>query len=100
MLVGHVDAELRSLRLHEAVAARLDVALVDAARARVCGWREDGRIHPTWADAWLDVLSRPLDEIRAVLRSTDEWAVAMRQSTPFAGVLTPQERWSILRSLG
>lgn len=42
----------------------------------------------------LDTL--PLPELLARLRSPDEHAARLRQSSPFAGLLTPAERQAIL----
>jgi hypothetical protein len=88
----HRVAETRSLAYHRAVAARLDDRLVRDARRRLKKWRTDGRIHPHWADEWTRILEKPLPEIRRVLRSSSVHATELRQSSPFAGVLTEQER--------
>lgn len=88
----HRTAETRSLAYHRAVAARLDARLVRDARRRLKTWRDNGRIHAHWASEWERILDAPLSEIRRVLRSTSVHATELRQSSPFAGVLTEQER--------
>src|SRR5438445_7523534 len=41
---------------------------------------------------WREILDRPWPEIAALITDADEPAVRLRQSSPFAGVLTPGER--------
>jgi hypothetical protein len=83
--------------LHEAVAAKVEAnpALLNLARANLARWMES---QP--ADVlreWRQLLDEtPLPQVLALLRSDDERAVRLRQSSPFAGVLTPEERQSIL----
>jgi hypothetical protein len=38
----------------------------------------------------------PLSEVLTLLRSTSDEAARLRQSSPFAGLLSPDERQSIL----
>lgn len=48
---------------------------------------------------WLDLLSGMTPrEIADFIVSDSERAARMRQSSPFAGLLTPQEVWAIKRS--
>ena len=95
----HELAEARSLALHHAVAARLreQPALLDAARARVEAWRRDGSVAPFYASAWADVLAGDLEAVAAALVAPGERATALRQVTPFAGVVDPRTRWQIWR---
>ncbi len=97
----HADAEARSLELHRLVAERLRARpeLLDRARARVAGWLGTGAIAHRWAAAWADVLSRPLPEVIDVLVDPGPHARDLRQSSPFAGVLSPRERWDALKRL-
>jgi len=96
---AHRTAERRSLAYHRVIAERLrgDAALVERARERVRSWR--GHAHPTWVDAWSELLERPLDELCRALVDEHERMVALRQTTPFAGVLDPRTRWSIWRAV-
>jgi hypothetical protein len=41
------------------------------------------------------MLARPLPELLDLLVEDSERMAAMRQATPFAGVLDPAERWAI-----
>jgi hypothetical protein len=94
---SHEWIDRRSLALHEAVAAKLEAQpdLTRVARENVERWL---RANETAALLeWrrlLDVMSMP--DLVALLRSPGEDAARLRQSSPFAGVLTPRERQSIL----
>ncbi|MGI8593957.1 MAG: hypothetical protein ACR2ML_06260 [Solirubrobacteraceae bacterium] len=97
---GHRTAERRSLEYHRLVADRLDEPLLATARARVEEWiAEGGPVHPVWARRWRAVLDRPAPEIAFVLVTDDEASRDLRQNTPFAGALSPAERWRILREV-
>jgi len=87
----------RSLALHEAVAAKLvqDPGLLDLARANLRRWLRDRPIAAL--REWQDLLeTASLQDVIAILRSPDETGVRLRQSSPFAGALTPAERQRIL----
>ena len=93
---GHRTAERRSLAYHQAIVARLrsDTSLVDRARARVESWRGT-ETHPRWIEAWLDLLDRPLADLCRALVDPDEPMNALRQMTPFVGVLDARTRWAL-----
>ena len=99
--VTHQVAEERSLALHREVARKLRERpeLLEVARERVRSWLESGSVARFWAEAWQETLNAPLEEVIARITDTSEHARALRQSSPFAGVLEPRERWEILRRL-
>jgi hypothetical protein len=97
---GHRSAELRSLAYHRAVAQRLDRAVVDEARHRLRRWRREGRIDPRYAERWERLLDSPLASIRRVIGQDSQSSRDLRQSSPFAGTLTAQERGRVLDTLG
>jgi hypothetical protein len=88
----HRAAELRALDYHRAVARRLDDAVVADALVRLRRWREEGRIHPCYADAWEALLTGPRARLRAGITADDDEAAALRQSSPLAGALSEHER--------
>lgn len=98
---GHRTAERRSLAYHSAIAERLvrDPSIVERASARVAGWTASGAVHPKWSAAWSELLSRPSTEICDKLREPSEHMAALRQVTPFAGVLDARTRWALWRSV-
>jgi len=88
----HRDAELQSLAYHRLVAERLTPDMVQDARQRLARWRRTNRIHPRWAERWDELLGRPLAQIAKTIGSDSVRARELRQTSPFAGALTEQER--------
>lgn len=88
----HRTAELQSLAYHRLVAERLDDAGVAKARRLLRKWRASGRMHPHWADEWERVLRMPLPRIRKAIAADSVRARELRQTSPFAGLLTEHER--------
>lgn len=93
---GHRLAELRSLAYHRLVAERLDDFVLEEARDRVRRWREEGDLHPWYAEEWDRLLRLPLPEVAAAIGADTEPMRALRQTSPFAGALTEQERRLLL----
>ncbi len=96
----HRLAEQRSLAYHRVVAERVvqEPLLLERARAKLAAWQAEGRA-PFYANAWSQVLSSPVDSIARLITSDTEEARALRQATPFAGVLDPRERWRVWREV-
>ena len=97
----HERAERRSVAYHRAIAERIgaDPALVVRARGRVEQWKRTGDVHPEYVGVWERVLALPPGELEATLVAETEAMRAARQASPFAGALTPRERWRIWRSV-
>lgn len=97
----HRLAEERSIALHLAVAERLrrDPRLIERARSRVDRWLATQEVHPTYARAWAELLERPLEELCSAIVDRGEKARALRQCSPFAGVLDAPTRWKIWREV-
>jgi len=96
-LRGRQRIERRSLELHRAIAAKLRAQpqLIAIAHGNLARWSAAaGRSQPYW-DAWREILNRPLPEILDLLGAESERMTALRQATPFAGILDPAERWAI-----
>jgi hypothetical protein len=96
-LQGHRRIDQRSLAMHRAIADKLraDPSLLEIARDNLDRWSRTGSASQVYWDAWREILSRPLDEILDLLVDDSERMTAMRQTSPFAGVLEPRERWAI-----
>jgi hypothetical protein len=94
---SHQWIDDRSLALHTAVAAKLEARpeLLDVARQNLDRWLDT---RPAAAlREWQAILDRsPLPEVIALLRARTAEATRLRQSSPFAGVLSQSERQSIL----
>jgi hypothetical protein len=97
LLTGHQRIDRRSLELHRAIAAKLRAhpELLEIARENLTRWAAAlSRSKPYW-DAWTEILGRPLPEILDLMVEDTERMTALRQATPFAGILEPAERWEI-----
>ena len=92
----HRGAELSGLAYHRAVADRLDDGSVADALVRLRRWRDEGRIHPRYADAWEELLTGSRATLRRTLRADDANTAALRQSSPFAGMFDEHERRALL----
>ena len=92
----HTAIDRRSLMMHRIIAERLraEPALLDIPRANLARWNCPDR---AWWREWSAVLEMPLDEIIAIMLRDDEEGCRMRQSSPFAGILSPQEVWKLKR---
>ncbi len=95
----HRLAEERSVAYHRVIAGRLRdrPEILENARQRVQTWlasREGARFY---ARKWAEILAGDVSAIEAFLVDRGELAIELRQSTPFAGALNPQERWKIWR---
>jgi hypothetical protein len=97
--IPHNRARARSLAYHHVVASRLRRSMVEEARHVLFRWREQGRIDELYADRWEQLLERPLPEIRRALVEESQRADDLRQSSPFAGVLSEPERRRIVREV-
>lgn len=98
LMRSHEWIDQRSLALHERVARKLEAnpQLLDIARANLERWLRSTP-SPSLLE-WRRLLEEmPLPELLDLLRSHSERAAWLRQSSPFAGLLTPEERLAILR---
>lgn len=94
--------ERRSLAISSAVAAKLreNPAAVSAkARENIMKMRSIGPSEQRWVDVWESLLALGASHVEALLTSTDQFARDLRQSSPFAGVLTDSERRDALIDL-
>jgi hypothetical protein len=96
---AHRLAEERSIAYHRAIAERLvrEPEILEPARRRVQAWLAPEEGAPFYAKKWDEILAQDLSSIAAFLVERSELANELRQSTPFAGALSPQERWRIWR---
>ena len=86
-----------SLALHAAVASALDEEVVQKARRQLDRWLGQGANAGPLLQRWSDILSLSLEEIRTWLTMRSEEADWLRKASPFAGVLPPRQRESIIR---
>lgn len=94
----HRRLDARSLAMHCIVANKLlaNPALMDQARNTVARWKAlASQPLPFYIVEWGQILDASLDQIAGVLASMSEDATRLRQSSPFTGILMPEERAAI-----
>lgn len=98
----HEHHDLVSLEIARRIAAELArrPQWIDLARDNLDRWGRLNRDAPALLrsyDEWRDLLNRPLPEICAALTARTDEGQRLRQSSPFAGALRPEEVWEIKR---
>jgi transcriptional regulator with XRE-family HTH domain len=94
--------ERRSLAISTAVAAKLrenPADVLSKARSNIEKMRSIGPSEQRWVDVWESLLALGAGHVDALLISTDQIARDHRQSSPFAGVLSGEERQKVLEEL-
>jgi hypothetical protein len=98
----HIRIEERSIALHRAVAERIrgNPKLMEEAIINLQRYLKqslsDSRKPICPLVEWQELLeNQSLEEILDFMVSDSERAKRLRQSSPFSGILTPQERWRI-----
>jgi Fe2+ or Zn2+ uptake regulation protein len=99
---GHAIADLRSKALHKEVGKKLlrQPQLLEVARRRLEKMRVATPYAQVYVERWEHLLSGPIEYVLQVLGADDEDSSALRHASPFAGVLTQQERLAALRRQG
>ncbi len=93
--------ERRSLRLHEAIVRKLQrdpEAVLEKAHGVLRLMRERHPHAHALTDEWEGLLERPLAELARRMTDRDPRARELRHATPFAGVLSGQERSEVYRA--
>ena len=94
----HRILDARSLAMHCKIAQKIsrDPDLLDKARANLERWvakSEDPL--PQYLHEWQEILKLPWPDIAEIITSMSEDATRLRSSSPFAGILTAEEREQI-----
>jgi hypothetical protein len=81
--------------MHAVIAEKIqrDPSLLTIPRNNLQRWKSrwEGDA-PSWFKEWLEIMRRPWLEIAALITEPSETAARLRQSSPFAGVLSAAER--------
>jgi hypothetical protein len=96
----HSRLDERSLALHELVARKVQAApaLLDKARGNLRRW-QDASGSPSLAfEEWEQILRSPVDQVTAFLVERSERATRLRESSPFCGILTEDERRAVFEA--
>jgi len=91
----HLRLDARSLALHCLVARKImaDSALIKRARSILNRWKaQTAEPRPSYFAEWADILQRRPEEVAGYLMKMNDDATRLRQSSPFATLLTKEER--------
>jgi hypothetical protein len=89
------------LWLHRAVAGKVVANPPAVLAAAAINLRRLRRMHPEgradqWLDRWDAILDEGAESVLDALTSSAEYAVELRRTSPFAGVLSERERQTVL----
>lgn len=96
----HTEKDRISLELARAIAERLPgrPELIELARENLRRWQDRNadspRLLACYAE-WSAILERPIEEVAELLVDPSDEGQRLRQSSPFAGALSPSEVWAI-----
>jgi hypothetical protein len=96
----HDEIDQRSLAVHRLVAERvmLDPSLFDKATGTPARWRETVCISSQpYLSEWERLINHGVEACLSVAVEDSQRAAALRQSSPFSGVLTNRERFAFLK---
>jgi hypothetical protein len=95
--MNHVRIDQRSLVMHRAIAGKLrtDPTLLHIAHDNLNRWMSTANNSRPYFEKWREILARPVPEILDIIVEDTETMSALRQCSPFAGLLTAKERWAI-----
>ena len=98
----HSISDMRSKALHLAVGSKLirNERLVDDARRRLQRMYQSTPYAKVYLDRWRELLEGPVEDVLRVFGADDEASKALRHASPFAGILTQNERMRTLREQG
>lgn len=98
--MNHELLDQRALAMEQKVAEKLraDPSLLCRAHATLERWLKtvSPQARPALLE-WQSILDGSLEEICSMLEATDERATRLRQSSPFCGILTREERTKIIQ---
>jgi hypothetical protein len=92
---SHRLLEARSLAMHAVIAQKIerDPKLLSVPRNNLKRWSARWEKEtPAWYRRWCEIVARPWPEIAAIITELSEEGARLRQSSPFAGVLSAAER--------
>lgn len=96
----HQEIDARSLAMHRLVAEKIrrNPALLARAESTLSNWRKTvSASSQPYLQEWERLFQQGLDACLAVATEDSQRAAALRQCSPFAGILTNEERLSFLR---
>jgi len=97
----HDISNLRSLKLHKAIAKKLRAnnLLWDIPLSNLERWKDENSNLPYALTEWKEIiLHTSKEEIYKILEGSSQRAKQLRSSSPFTGILTDLERTKIFNS--
>lgn len=96
----HSLLDARSLAMHCVIAQKIarEPKLLQIAKRNLARWRQGSQPPAGYLAEWDRLLQKPLSELLGFITAADEQSARLRQSSPFAGVLNPQERKRIFEA--
>lgn len=91
----HRILDARSLAMHCKIAQKIsrDPDLLNIAKQNLARWEKKSTgLKRGYLQEWREVLDQPWPEIAEMITSMNEESTRLRSSSPFAGILTDQER--------
>lgn len=97
----HEKINRQSAAMHLVIASRIragDRSPILRAHSNLERWRLSfgGELPAAYAE-WVELLDSGIERVLLALEGDDQSSVRVRSSSPFTGILTPRERWDILR---
>jgi hypothetical protein len=99
----HRLLDARSLAMHCKIAQKIsrDPELLNTAKENLARWsQKSAGERPRYLQEWEEILDRPWPEIADFITSISGDAIRLRSSSPFAGVLSAEERKRIYEAFG
>lgn len=97
----HERIDRQVAEMHRVIAERIragDAAILPHARSNLERWRKQfGGTLPDAYEEWVVLLDGAVDKVLNVLEGSDQESIRRRSSSPFTGILSPTERWEILK---
>jgi hypothetical protein len=96
----HQEIDRRSLALHRLVAERVmrDPALFEKTRLTLARWRQTVCVaSQPYLEEWERLMNQGVDACLSVAVEDSQRVAALRQSSPFSGVLINRERFAFLK---
>ena len=96
----HEQIDRRSLLITRAIVAKIDddPSRAGLAKARALCRQWSLQRSGSAVQEWSDILQQSWESIRQVLIDDSDESRRLRQSSPFCGILTPQERWQLYKA--
>lgn len=97
----HQEIDRRALAMHRLVAEKIrqNPALFDKAKLTLARWRQTVCVSSQpYLHEWQLLMNQGVEACLAVAVEDSEHATALRQSSPFAGLLTHQDRFEFLKT--